>query len=229
MKTTTISFMAALLVFAGFCAFAGIEASGAPEPRSELREVATPHPAYVQDYEPIGDALQDPQTAHLAVYVLGVMNDWSQTSLPHADYADVAYDIAAASLKRPSTAPWQDAVLLAAIAYKESGFAEFVDSGLCNSWDWQHTDEGKRVTRIGGTCDGTLASSVFQIHADLTLDGERVSATDLRQDRRYAAWVAIRIARMDPSLGAYTGGNMIKAEARLEFARRAIERHPFSP
>jgi hypothetical protein len=215
----------ALVAFAGVCAFAGLEASGAPEPIVFHKH--EPFHRLPVD-EPVDDAPMTPARAHLEQYVLDVMNGWRRPVLPTADYASVAHDIAGAALEKPSTYPEQDAVLLAAIAYKETGFAAFVDDARCNSWAWQGTEEGRHLTRIGGTCDGTRASSIFQVHADgIVVDGERVSAERLRADRQYAAGVALSIARRDATLVAYTGGQEAKARERVEFARAALARHPW--
>ena len=70
----------------------------------------------------------------------------------------------------------RSAVLVATVAFFESGFAEYVDNGQCNDWSWKHpkrtgpdavaADEIKR--RMGllaaGPCDGGLAYSDWQIH-----------------------------------------------------------------
>ena len=68
------------------------------------------------------------------------------------------------------------AVLVAALAFFESGFAEYVDAGQCNDWSWKHprttgpdavpADEVKRRKSLlaSGPCDGGFAYSDWQIH-----------------------------------------------------------------
>jgi hypothetical protein len=56
------------------------------------------------------------------------------------------------------------AVLVLGLGFEETLFRGYVDDGRCNSKSWQSTPEGINLTRIGGTCDGTLAHSVWQIH-----------------------------------------------------------------
>jgi hypothetical protein len=70
----------------------------------------------------------------------------------------------------------RSAVLVATVAFFESGFAEYVDKGECNDWDWKHpkvtgpdavpADEirRRRALLAAGPCDGGLAYSDWQIH-----------------------------------------------------------------
>jgi hypothetical protein len=70
----------------------------------------------------------------------------------------------------------KSAVLVATVAFFESGFSEYVDKGQCNDWNWKHpkatgpdavpADEIKRRKALlaAGPCDGGLAYSDWQIH-----------------------------------------------------------------
>ena len=88
------------------------------------------------------------------------------------------------------------AVLVAAVAFYESGYRDYVDRGLCNDWSWRHPkttgpgavslDEVKqrRAILLGGSCDGGFAYSDWQIHpfdavyrdGVVLLDGQRAWA-----------------------------------------------------
>jgi hypothetical protein len=242
MKSVLLALLG-LATFAAICAFAGLEASGAPEPVVAHRDsIRRPHVV-----EPVADALMTPQRAHLAQYVLDVIESWPAGNLPTVAKADLAYDIARAALDKPSSDPSQDAVLLAALAYFEGArFARYVASGQCNNADWrkwgveeqEHMARGKRVLSwnskdlmlIGGDCDGGRAHTLWQIHPAVDPSGPLYAACKLdviASDQRDAAFCALSIAREDPSLSTYTGGQMGKAEERLAFARKAIAAHPF--
>jgi hypothetical protein len=238
----------ALVTFAGVCAFAGLEASGAPEPIVFHKH--EPFHRLPVD-EPTNDAPDDPKREHLAVYVQDVIGMWPSAKIQEVSEIQLSYDIAAAALEKPSSDPSQDAVLLAALAYFEGArFAEYVDSGECNDPEWRkhgfdvgpvHHPKGAPATliwladeqmHIGGDCDGSRAHTLWQIHPALDPSGPLYAACKLdviSTSRRDAAFCALSIAREDPSLGTYTGGQMAKAEERLTFARKAIADHPFRP
>jgi hypothetical protein len=201
--------------------------------------------------EPVDDAPMTPARAHLDQYVLDVIESWPDGNLPTVFLAELADDIAGAALDKPSSDPSQDAVLLAALAYFEGArFAEYVDSGECNDLEWRKhgfdTGPTHRVKdgpstpiwlaseqmHVGGDCDGDRAHTLWQIHPATDPSGPLYSVCKLdviTSSRRDAAFCALSIAREDPSLGTYTGGQMEKAEERLAWARKAIAAHPFTP
>ena len=249
MKTQTLSFTAALVVFAAACAFAGIEAaSGAYEPQPALRQAHVTR-AVVEDVSP--DAV-NPTLEHLAAYTYGVMESWPAALIPTASVAEVAHDIARASLRKPSTAPYQDAVLLAALAYFEGArFAGYVDRGDCNDKNWRvsgvepgpHKTRGvfstywtsQELMHVGGDCDGGRAHTLWQIWPARDTSSPRYAKCKLdviSGDRSDAAFCALLIARADPSLCGYTGEkpneSCIKADQRVKFAVEAMKKHPFT-
>ena len=224
----------AVFVFVGAAAFAGIEASGAPEPQPELREVRDPRAVGVDVLTP--DAV-NPAVERLAAYTLGVMNDWPRALIPGADYASIAHDIAEASLEKPSSDPHADAVLLAALAYWEGArYSDYVDRGACNDESWRRygVDIGpshmsrfedgdprqmvashrtnlwtaQELMHVGGDCDGSRAHTLWQIWPATDPSSPRYDVCRLdviSTSRRDAAFCALMIGRADPSLCSYTG------------------------
>ena len=93
-------------------------------------------------------------------------------------FHSIANDVAQAAMVEDSafqndTLNAHMAELVLSLAFMESRFREYVDDGRCNDFDWQEkTEEGRHLTGIGGTCDGSrrlrmiLATSMWQIHAD---------------------------------------------------------------
>lgn len=237
-----------LVVFAGVCAFAGLEASGASE-----TIVFRPHVPFhrLPADEPAVDAPDDDAHVKLTGYITAVMESWPSGYLPTVDELDLGHDIAAAALEKPSSDPSQDAVLLAALAYWEGArFASYVDDGSCNDPNWREAGivEGRHLVRgvvhefwtsqelmlAGGDCDHALARSLFQIHpiVDRASSVYDLCNRDALSDRRTAASCALALARMDPSLCSYTGerGDYCpKAEERLAWARKAIAAWPYHP
>lgn len=190
-----------------------------------------PSPAAVAPLEP-------PFDPAVADYLTLVMSDWPAAlkAVPAVPYRAVAESIASVT-RDPS-----DAVLLAALGYYEGArYAEYVDSGACNDPVWVRSGEGKRLAHWG-TCDRGptdprgRAHSVWQIHPieDRTspLYGTcREAVVD--SSRENAARCALALAKNSMketgSLAWYTGewtGPHPKADERLEFARRAIRKHP---
>jgi len=252
----SVSFTVGLLVFAGFCIFAGIEASGAPEPSPELHRAVSPRRAEVEESR--ADAV-NPAVESLAAYTLSVMNDWPPSIIAHADYGKIAHDIAAASLERPSSEPPADAVLLAALGYFEGArYASYVESWECNDPEWRKTgfDTGplhhprergvlapetsvwlsSELMHVGGDCDGGRAHGIFQLwyavdpSAPLYVFCSK-DALEGGQNGQAEARCALEIARTDSSLCGYAGERASegcpKGEVRRKFALEALARHPF--
>jgi hypothetical protein len=174
------------------------------------------------------EVLKDHTEEVMTAYVLQVMQSWHAGPVPSTDYPSVARSIARA-VEHP-----EDGVLLASLGYIEgAGFAEYVDSGLCNKSDWRSSPEGKALMLRGGTCDGGRAHSLWQIHtAEISADFEGAPLKTKTLDRDTYARLALWMLRMDPSLCSYTGEAFLnscpKAEKRLSFARKAIAKHPFT-
>ena len=128
---------------------------------------------------------------HLRAYVLDVMNGWTHavSSMPVADYDDVASDIATAVIAEPDDGQhcglmpsvdgfrrclwgvpsWDSdhakATLLAALGYWEGArYAAYVDEYKCQDPVWRASPEGQKLMHLGGDCDHKLARSLFQIH-----------------------------------------------------------------
>ena len=116
--------------------------------------------------------------------------------------------------------------MLAALGYFEGArYAAYVDDCRTDSQAWRASEEGKKLTHVGGNSDGGRAHTIFQIHVDgVVFDGQPLSAKRLCEDRAYAAGIALRIARSDPTLCSYSGedpaGGCPKAERRVRFARQ---------
>jgi hypothetical protein len=139
--------------------------------------------------------------------------------------------------------PERNAVELASIAAMEDKF-------------WAYVDEARCATPPPGypTCDGGLAHSIWQIHAEgivITTDGEwehdvdesrewmgkhldsLATPTRLDHDREFAAKVALHEVRKSMrrmhGLGGYTGegANGPKARERLAQANAWLASHPF--
>jgi hypothetical protein len=252
MKHTTITGWALLALAAAGFLFAGIEASGAPEPTSQAM-----HRTHVKriPIDPLSvDAPRDARRIRIHEYTLDMMDSWPKAIIPHADYADIAEDIAAVVLENPSPTPDQDAAMLATLGYFEGArYALYVDSGECNDRDWRkygvEEEEGtfhkshergltfstsiwtsEELMHVGGDCDGGYARGLGQVHGGWMMDKTWVTLERLA-DRRFMFRAMLWLARADVSLCAYAGENPAfgcpKATLRLEFARRAIAKHPF--
>jgi hypothetical protein len=79
----------------------------------------------------------------LTTDILKVMNKWPVARIPHANYEDVASDIALVVHEfgnvwpggEPIAQAHKSGILLAALAYWEGArFAAYVDDGRCNEW-----------------------------------------------------------------------------------------------
>lgn len=223
---------------------------GAPELGSP------PTPTYGHaDREAPASLLQDPRARkeeRLAVHLEGVMRGWApKADAPGGlrasalgDLAAIAKDIAAVALDPAMPSFSKDesgaraGILLAAIAFFESGFRDYVDSGRCNDPAWRSSDEGRRMLAAHADCDHGIAVSIWQIHPS-TLYFERLreeATAEKLRDRRYAASVALRLAYRSiegsGSLAGYTGEDPSfcpKADARLNFAVDQADKHPLAP
>ena len=81
----------------------------------------------------------------------------------------IAHDVAVAAATEKGAWPEdpfnaRTAVLVLALGFEETLYRGYVDDGRCNSHAWQATSEGKSLVAIGGTCDNTLAHTIWQIH-----------------------------------------------------------------
>ncbi len=162
-----------------------------------------------------------------------------------ADLSDVANDIAFTAVRDEPA--WPDdarrdrtALLLASIAFYEGvHFAAYVDDGRCQAWGHYLAlrlpvpGDGARYMHYG-TCDHGAAQSLWQVHSVTLQNPTEVATSANLLDRRYAAHIALRLARQSLSatgtLRYYTGewsGPCPKAEDRLSFALREIQAHPY--
>jgi hypothetical protein len=146
---------------------------------------------------------------------------------------------------------YKSATLIAALAFWESNFQIFVDAGVCNSADKMRAWVKTHLTGWVGACDGTIAVSMWQVHAEggfflepnegwrwptsKDAAGDIWTRKDMLRSRRAAIRVALHIARQSIHNGAgliqYTGeaSGFEKARARLDFARRWWTTHPLPP
>ena len=166
-------------------------------PSTQLLAAVAPEPPTIEEEVATTEALS-PENDLLVQYLYNSMRAW--TSLP-SEGSDPPNDEARAARNASSRARLgstaadivkmvrteepvfeQDenrsrtAVLVATVAFFESGFAEYVDKGQCNDWNWKHPkttgpdavsiDEAKRRAGLlaAGPCDGGLAYSDWQIH-----------------------------------------------------------------
>lgn len=196
--------------------------------------------------------------ATLAAYILSMMKVWSppadqiKFSETEADaearYASIADDVAEVVLAEDSIFPESSggkaktAVLMAGLAFKETRFWKYVDSGQCNDYTWRKTPEGKKIIYSYGHCDGGLAWSMWQVHIPnkgFNVNGDLIDGPRMVSDRKAAVRVALRLAKRAMAAGhlcAYTGetnpdGTCTplhpKATERLNFAVNYYVAHPF--
>jgi hypothetical protein len=200
-----------------------------PAPLVELTPAAIPIPTQVPA-DPVAplEPVFDPRVAS---YLLTVMTDWppAMQTVPSVSYKDVAESIATA------TSNPEDAVLLAALGYFEGArYAQYVDDQSCNDSAWVKSPEGVRLTHWG-TCDHRVARSIWQIHPqdDRISPTHGLCSTAAISTRVGAARCALTIAHRSlaatGNLSYYTGewyGPHPLADQRLEFAKRALKKHP---
>ncbi len=132
------------------------------------------------------------------------------------------------------------AVMLAAVGYWEGArYAAYVDELKCQDDAWRVSPEGIHLMHIGGDCDHKHAHSLFQIHPledpasplyaicnTKMVDNSRVDAA------RCALALIRRSVLTNGTLSGYTGeyipGEHPKADVRLDFAKHALDKHPFT-
>jgi hypothetical protein len=147
------------------------------------------------------------------------------------------------------------AVLLAAVGYWEGArYAADVDNGNCNRIDWRQDPANATLIHIMGNCDGGRAHSLWQIWPRVGPAHDSPINASCDKDavavRYTAARCALQILRMSmmatKDLTGYTGETAPswkedairpldttegswkqKATVRLEFARKALKKHPF--
>ena len=115
---------------------------------------------------------EDAKVEQLAAYLLEAMNTSAPSDEYSASYESIAHDIAEVVLDSKEPPVWKEdltkarsAVILLSIALWESRFRAYVDDGRCNDKVWRDSVEGKKLLRFG-SCDGGLARSLWQIHAE---------------------------------------------------------------
>jgi hypothetical protein len=148
------------------------------------------------------------------------------------------------------------AVLVAAVGYWEGArYAADVDNLNCNSADWRKDPANAPLIHIMGNCDGGRAWSIFQVWPRVGSAHESPINESCSKDavavRYTAARCALQILRMSmmakgdltgytgetqprgetgderPMIGAGETSWKQKATVRLEFARKALKKHPF--
>jgi hypothetical protein len=130
-------------------------------------------------------------------------------------------------------------VLLAALGYFEGArYAAYVDEYKCQDDAWRASPEGIALMHRGGDCDHKHAHSMFQIHPVEDKDSPLYAlcnAAVVDSGRLPAARCALAIAgrsmKSTGDLSNYTGefwGEHPKADLRLDFATRAVVKHPFT-
>lgn len=173
-----------------------------------------------------------------ADYLLTAMSDWppARKEVPSVPYRDVAETIATV------TSDPEDAVLLASLGYWEGArYAQYVDELRCNDPAWVRSPEGQRLSKWG-TCDRGptdkvgRAHSFWQIHPVedrssplYAVCNQRVIDSSREDAARCALALAKNSLKETGSLAWYTGewnGPHPKADVRLEFAKRAMKKHP---
>lgn len=194
---------------------------------------------------------------NLTALVLAAILSWSPARNHPDETADawatraheIADDIVAVVGHEPAI--WESdsdhshtAILIASLAFWETNFAAWTDSGLCN-------DPAKlRAAKLGwaGACDGGIAVSMWQIHPEFGFvlipnggwrwatssdpEADVYSRKDLLRSRLAAIHVALHLARQSIQNGAglcqYSGeiGPCPKGDLRLDFAKRWWAAHP---
>jgi hypothetical protein len=162
--------LAALVVIVAV-ASASTEHSGVTNMQPQLAAaVAAPTEMPVQpEVIPHEDDLK---VGQLEDYVLEAMNSAAKPDEFSASYEDIAHDIAVV-VSDPKEPPiWKEdtdrgrtATILVSIGLWETRFRAYVDEGKCNDKAWRASAEGQNLMRMG-RCDGGIARSIWQIHAD---------------------------------------------------------------
>jgi hypothetical protein len=192
----------------------------------------------------------------LIAYLFVALTAWLP-NVPSAMRTSVAEDIAAVVEDPSEPAIWGEggkalnALVLASLAYHESGLASYVDEGKCNDELWRKSPEGRKII-AGGDCDSGYAFSIFQIHTGrglaLSPRGIRylpqtsgvdarllIHGGDLTRDRRLAVRVALHIVRSSVdatgTLCGYSGESVAsgcpKAMKRFSWAKSYLANHAF--
>jgi hypothetical protein len=244
----------AVLIAAITLTLLGLAASLAPTVAKHQPPVAASASAMapIEALEPAAPA--EPACDEAAPYLLKSARTWRQPAPDAAEDVDaLVRAIAVVACREPAVfgepSPHaKTAVLLATLAFFESGWAEYVLDGDCNTEAWRRTEAGRRAMLSGGSCDGGLAWSAFQIHVGegfvLTNDGyydrpwsapagHPVEGPAMIIDSELAVRLALAIVRTSidrcgGTLNCYAGaGNEGRAKVRLDFARSWWTRHPY--
>jgi len=205
----------------------------------------------------------------LTKYLVAAMLAWSPAVfMPGKDvshYEGTARDVAEVVLEeteKPLFAPTtagadraKTALLLVALAYKESSFWPSIGDGTCNGKHPELKEALRLLAAAGMTCDGGHAFTFWQIQPGkglwLTGDfytsmggtGPAITGDDLLADRKLAARTALHIARSSfhatKTLCGYSGERYDEKKdgdhgCRLAWEREKLARdwwkeHPFVP
>lgn len=197
-----------------------------------------------------------------AVYLIEAMYSWKPPSAQRAygeaepearaRYASIVDDIATIVHEEPPIFAGDDsrnhtAILLLAIAFFESSFAEYVDKGRCIDSAWRATAFGHAMAGVHADCDSANAYSMFQIHPEegIVLLGDTwtraknkpsawikanptlvLNGWDLIHDRKTAVRVAEHMIRLSgPTLEGYTGEKPETGYPKAKDRRGLAERY----
>jgi hypothetical protein len=104
-------------------------------------------------------------------YIQEAMNSATTPDQYSVDYDQVANDLATVVLDPEEPAFWKNdktkartAIMMVGIAYHETNYRAYVDDGRCNDPEWRKSEEGAKMMRISGNCDGGIAHSMWQVH-----------------------------------------------------------------
>jgi hypothetical protein len=165
---------------------------------------------------------EEAKVEQLADYVLGAMNFAVKPDENSASYESVAHDIAEV-VSDPKEPPiWKEdstkartAIMLVSIAFWETSFRSFVDEGKCNDKAWRASPEGQEAMRRWGTCDGGIARSIWQIHAEHGITVVPANYDDESQELSKREWC------YSSECGDDDGGTIISPEAMVSDRKNA--------
>lgn len=117
-------------------------------------------------------------------------------------------------------------LLLMSVAFHESRFRGYVDDERCNDPAWRQRPDSRPLLALGGSCDGGLARSMWQLHGFAGGQGRGAAIEEAL--RRIRAGF-----RSGVGLRWYTGEGVVsgfspKSWAREHLASQWAHRHPYS-
>jgi hypothetical protein len=187
MRTKILRAVVLAVVFAVFPLTSGAQ------PQGQTAIIASASATSSAQLPTISNCASDNACSKLSAYVLTAMKKWATNAGAKPSHLDeIANTISEVVLENPRT--WhnsnggREAILMASIAFYESGFADYVDEMKCNDKKWRASSDGKSAMR-NGDCDGGIAWGVWQVH----MLSRKVKREDIT--RKLIATHAYRIAR----------------------------------